>query len=234
MQVGNSIDAGNSSWTFSGDVAKSFEKHIISSVPHYEDGHTLIANLSDFFVQSDSVFYELGCSTGKLSNAVAARCGDQRGRFIGIDSVPEMISVAKETYVRKNLSFYVADVLDYEFEKADMVASYYLLQFIKPKFRQQVVDRIYDTLNWGGAFVCFEKVRAPDARFQDIYTALYNEFKLEKGFTPDEIFGKARSLKGVLEPFSSEGNLEMFRRAGFVDITTIFKHISFEGFLMVK
>lgn len=234
MEVGNSIQAGNSGWTFSGGVANSFEEHINKSVPRYDDGHRLVANLSDFFVQSDSVVYDLGCSTGKLTHAVASRCGEGRGRFVGIDSVPEMIDFAAKNYSSGNVEFEVADVLDYDFEKTDMVVAYYLLQFVKPKFRQQIVDKVYRSLNWGGAFVCFEKVRAPDARFQDIAVAMYNEFKLEQGFSPEEIFAKARSLKGVLEPFSSEGNRELFRRAGFVDQITIFKHISFEGYLLVK
>jgi len=77
-------------------------------------------------------------------------------------------------------------------------------------------------------------VRANDARFQDITTSLYNEFKIEQGYTAEEIFTKSRSLKGVLEPFSTQGNIDMLKRAGFVDILGIFKYLSFEGFLAIK
>jgi len=66
----------------------------------------------------------------------------------------------------------------------------------------------------GGAFLYFEKVRPPDARFQDIMTGIYNEYKLEQGYSPDEIIQKSRSLKGVLEPFSTQGNIDMLPRAG--------------------
>jgi tRNA (cmo5U34)-methyltransferase len=77
-------------------------------------------------------------------------------------------------------------------------------------------------------------VRGADARFQDIITALYNDYKLRAGYTPDEIINKSRSLKGVLEPFSTQGNLDMLRRAGFVDINTVQKYLCFEGFLAIK
>lgn len=80
----------------------------------------------------------------------------------------------------------------------------------------------------------FEKVRAPDARFQDMMSALYNDFKAKNGFTADEILNKTTALKGVLEPFSTEGNLGLLRRAGFTDIMTIMKHLCFEGFLAIK
>ena len=80
----------------------------------------------------------------------------------------------------------------------------------------------------------FEKVRGPDARFQDIFTSIYTDYKLEQGYSAEEIVNKAQSLKGVLEPFSTQGNLDLLARAGFVDVTTVMKHIPFEGFLAIK
>jgi tRNA (cmo5U34)-methyltransferase len=80
----------------------------------------------------------------------------------------------------------------------------------------------------------YEKVRANDARFQDIISGLYLEYKLEQGYSESEIIAKAKSLKGVLEPFSTEGNIEMLKRAGFVDILSVQKYMNFEGFLVIK
>ncbi|RYE46734.1 MAG: methyltransferase, partial [Sphingobacteriales bacterium] len=50
----------------------------------------------------------------------------------------------------------------------------------------------------------------------------------------EEIITKSSSLRGILEPFSSQTNIEMLQRAGFTDIMTIFKHVCFEGFLAIK
>ena len=80
----------------------------------------------------------------------------------------------------------------------------------------------------------FEKVRYNDARFQDIFTTLYNDYKLEMGYSHEEILNKTRSLKGVMEPFSTNGNLDMLKRAGFKDITTVIKDICFQGFIAIK
>ena len=86
----------------------------------------------------------------------------------------------------------------------------------------------------GGGFIWFEKVRAPDARFQDMSTTIYNDFKIGNGYNAEEILNKTSSLKGVMEPFSTNGNIELLKRAGFVDITTVFKYVCFEGFLAIK
>ena len=79
-----------------------------------------------------------------------------------------------------------------------------------------------------------EKVRGPDARFQDILNQTYIEYKLSKGYTANQIINKSRSLKSVLEPFSSKGNLDLLKRAGFKDVITIFKYACFEGYLAIK
>ena len=62
-------------------------------------------------------------------------------------------------------------------------------------------------------------------------SSLYTDYKLDNGYKPDEIIAKSRSLKGVLDPFSSQGNIDLLKRAGFVDIMTVMKYICFEGFL---
>ncbi|WP_312299190.1 methyltransferase domain-containing protein [Chryseobacterium sp.] len=225
----------NANWKFSGDIVQEFDKHILSSVPLYEQGHTLISNLSDFFLSNDSVCYELGCSTGTLLKNIADHNPNKKIKFIGVEVENDMVNYANNKLKDyENIEIICDDILNIELEKSDMIISYYTIQFIKPRIRQLIFDKIYESLNWGGAFVLFEKVRGADARFQDITTALYTDFKIEQGFTKEEILDKTRSLKGVLEPFSTQGNLDLLQRAGFVDIMSIMKYVCFEGFLAIK
>jgi len=53
-------------------------------------------------------------------------------------------------------------------------------------------------------------------------------------YSPEEIFAKSVSLKGVMEPFSTQGNIDLLKRAGFVGITSVIKNVCFEGFLTIK
>ncbi len=231
---GDGIRAGNANWRFDGDVVDQFEAHVGKSVPLYEEGHALIEKLSDYFVKDDSVCYELGASTGKLSHRLASRHDFRDARFIGLEKEADMVEKARELYQKPNLTFLEADVTDFSYEKADLIVAYYTVQFIHPKLRQQLIDTVYEQLHWGGAFIMYEKVRGSDARFQDILTGLYTDYKLDQGYSAEEIVAKSRSLKGVLEPFSTQGNLDMLRRAGFVDIMTVQKYMNFEGFLAIK
>lgn len=236
LQTGDGILADSARWTFSGETFRSFDDHVSKSVPLYHEGHKLVEDLSDFFIQDDSIVYEIGCSTGTLLKRLGNKHTDRpEAQFIGIDIEPKMIAAARDKCVElKNVSFDIADFVTYDFKFSDFIVSYYSIQFIRPKLRQDVFNSIYKALNWGGAFLLFEKTRANDARFQDLMTQIYHEYKLDKDYTASEIFNKARSLKGILEPFSTQGNIDLLKRAGFVDITTISKYICFEGFLAIK
>ena len=234
-KVGSGIVAENANWKFSGDVHQNFDEHIGQSVPFYQESHELGAKVADFFLADGSLAYDLGCSTASFVVRLAERNKNKDVRIIGTDSIAEMVAAGQKKCAKfPNVSIEQHDILAMEFQPCDFVAAYYTIQFVRPANRQLVFDRIYSALTWGGSFVWFEKVRANDARFQDMMAQLYVDFKMEQGFDPGEIIGKARSLKGVLEPFSTQGNIDMAKRAGFTDILTIFKYTCWEGFLAIK
>lgn len=235
--VGDNIPSKVSNWKFAGEVAENFDTHVNKSVPLYEEGHEVILSLADFFLKDGSLVYEIGCSTGTLIKKISEKNAeiDKKIQLIGMDCESDMIDKAKEKCKAiKNITLLNDDVVTADLKKADLIISYYTMQFIPPQVRQLVFDKIYESLNWGGAFIMFEKTRSCDARFQDIMSTLYIEYKQAQGYSNDEIIAKQISLKGMLEPFSTQGNTDMLKRAGFVDTMTVMKYLSFEGFLAIK
>lgn len=234
-QVDKNMHQHDAGWSFD-NISGEFDDHIQKSIPLYRQGHELVCHYSDFFLKPDSIVYDIGCSTGQFLAKLARRHA-QKGelRLIGIDTVADMIGYAGHLSAQDpRLSFVLGNALDMQFDHADMIVANYTIQFLPPRVRQALIDTLYASLNWGGAFFMFEKVRAPDSRFQDYANQIYIEFKLDNGFSEAEIINKARSIKGVMEPFSSQGNIDMLRRAGFTDIVTIQKYVCFEGFLAIK
>ena len=233
--VGDGIIAENAHWSFDG-ISRSFAAHARRSIPFYDEGHDLICRYSDYFVGTGSIVYDIGTATGLLAHKIADRNRSKSGaRVIGIDVIPSMIDHCQQQYAdRDDLQFVCADAAIFDYEKASMFTCYYVVQFINPQVRQRLIDRIFERLHWGGALLMFEKVRGPDARFQDYATQIYTDFKSDHGYSDTEILGKTRSLKGVLEPFSTQGNIEMLQRAGFKDIMSVMKWVCFEGFLAIK
>ena len=211
--VGDDIQADRGNWKFSGETTKSFDAHVEKSVPLYLEGHNLICDISDFFIKPNSVAYEIGCSTGTLTLKLAEHNKlKPEARFIGVDVEPDMIEVAEEKRKENpdlNVNFVVADAVTMEMEPADLIVCYYTIQFITPSIRQDLMNKLFNTLNWGGALLLYEKVRGADARFQDILTSLYTDYKLRMNYSAEDIISKSRSLKGILEPFSTQGNIDL-------------------------
>ena len=173
-KTGDNIQAKNASWTFGGDVCDKFDEHVAKSVPLYAIGHDLVLKISDFFVNDASTCYELGCSTGTLTHALATRNAHKKARFIGIDVEEPMINKAKELCKEcKSVTLKTTDVLDIEFEKSDLIVAYYTVQFVKPKNRQllrRCRDRQPDgrgdfenvgSLGLGDALERYEQCRRP-------------------------------------------------------------------------
>lgn len=235
LKIDNDIFQKNQEWSFSNKIAPKFDAHIKKSIPFYPEYQWLCNEISDYFVKDNSVIYDIGCSTGSFTKQMSLRHKNKKKvKFYGIDVVPEMIKFAKKNSRQKNITYLLKDINKQKFLKSDFVISFYTLQFIKQKYRQKIINNIYKSLNWGGGFFFAEKVRSYDARTQDMNNEVYKEWKLHQGFSDTEINSKTKSLKGILDPFSSKGNLEMLKRAGFKDISVIAKFVSFEIVLAIK
>ena len=234
--TGDNIYSESGLWSFGGDTPSKFDDHVSKSVPLYEEGHQLICALSEFFVPQNGNVLHIGSSTGVLTDKVANTLKSRNANIKGLEIEAEMIKEAENRRYENEINFINEDINIYDMGENchNLIISYYTIQFIHPSLRQNIINRIYQSLMWGGAFIMFEKVRGSDARFQDIFNSLYQDYKLTKGYTSDEIIAKQRSLKSILEPFSREGNIDMLKRAGFLDIESIMKYTCFEGFLAIK
>lgn len=133
MNTGDSINSANANWSFTGQVPKNFDEHVSKSVPLYKEGHDLVCRLSDFFLQDNSTCYEVGCSTGELTKKILNHNSHKKISVIGIDPIKEMIDIAIEKNKnRTNISFICDDIMNTKLEKADLIISYYTIQFIRP------------------------------------------------------------------------------------------------------
>lgn len=227
--VGDGIQSLAGSWTFGGDVPQAFDSHVARSIPAYQASHELIADLADQLLPAGGRCYDLGCSTGALTALLAKRLQPRRAEVIGVDREPGMIKLAAQRCAELPVRFQTTALEALEFETADLMVSFYTLQFVPLRLRQEVVDRIHRALCPGGALILFEKVLAPTARTQEIAVGAYLDWKRRQGFSDEEITAKTRSIRGVLQSLTPDENAAMLREAGFRETMQVFRWVLFEG-----
>lgn len=234
MNVGTGIQLPADTWNFA-DAVKSFDEHIAQSVPHCQEQRDYVAALSRFFLHENARIIEIGVSTGRTALAILDRVSGRSITYQGIDVEPGMVATAQRNLADDpRFSASVADAVGFDFASCALVVSYYTLQFIPRRERRTLLRRIFAALEPGGAFILYEKTLAGTARAQDAVDQLYREFKAGQGLTAEEIFMKARSLQGVADPLTVEGNRDELLAAGFADVELIFRSHCFAGFLALK
>ena len=234
--VGDSIVLANGRWNFSSpQIADKFDFHIQNSVPMYHQGHQLVLEISDFFLTQDSVCYDLGCATGKLTSQLAARHALLPLHIKGIDIEETMLVEARKRCLPfEHVELIRADIEELVFTTSDLIISYYTLQFLPRKARDKLISKTYNALNLGSAFLLFEKIYVENARLQDMASLLHTNLKLDNGYKPDEVVAKANSLRGILKPLSSKENISLLKKAGFSQVHPIMRYLCFEGYLAIK
>jgi trans-aconitate methyltransferase len=117
----------------------------------YDDKHSFVFEYGENVLELLDVkrrerVLDLGCGTGHLTQQIHER----GGVVTGIDSSPEMIWQAKETY--HDVDFEVADGTDFHFEKPfDAVFSNATLHWILDA--DAAIKSVYNSLKPGGRFV---------------------------------------------------------------------------------
>lgn len=224
-----------SGWQFDDSVTDIFDDHVNQSVPLYGDIQNIVANISDFFIDTNCPIYDLGCSTGETISKINLRHFDKNLKFIGIDESLSMLNKAKEkTYLVKNINLVNSKIEDYTFkEKTNLIISILTLHFLPVGERKKVISNIYNALNEGGAFLLVEKTYPQNVQCNDIFTQLYHDFKETKGLTALEIRDKDKSLRSKLIPLSLDENIKILQDQGFkTDI--FFKYLNFAGIICLK
>lgn len=191
-------------WTFDG-FGEEFDDHVVAHLPVYDAVQQIVAQVSSFTLPDGGIVADLGASTGRTVLQLLDRHPGRRITAHLYDADSSMLDVAGrrlgDTTVRVHL--HDVDLTDPDslaHERADLTLALWLLQFLHPRARVDLLRRARQRAADSGVILLATKVRQDDARWQEIADAALVDHKAEAGVTPEEVLAKARSLRGVLIP----------------------------------
>lgn len=219
-------------WVFDKAVTDVFDDMLERSIPDYAGMRRTTTELAVRFAQPKTALVDLGCSRGAAIKPIFQELENSLSYF-GIEVSEPMRQAAI-------LELPYATILDTDLRhdyppvRASVTLAVLTLQFIPIEYRQDIIQRVYDSTTKGGAFLLVEKVLGGDSFSNQLLIDTYLARKGENGYTAEQIARKRESLEGVLVPVTADWNAEMLRTAGFSHVECYWRHLNFGAWIGIK
>lgn len=224
-------------FVFDEKVADVFDDMVNRSIPGYSTILSMIGVLAARYARPGSNVYDLGCSLGGASLAMATSISAEDCSIHAIDSSTAMIERLQHRLKESPGGLVIPrceDILDCEIENASIVVLNFTLQFITPARRQELIDKIYRGLNAGGILIISEKIVVPDPELNELLIELYHKFKENMGYSKLEISQKRTALENVLIPETLDQHRARMTNSGFRTFEAWFQCFNFASMIVFK
>jgi tRNA (cmo5U34)-methyltransferase len=227
-----------SDFRFGANVASVFDDMVNRSVPFYGEIQRMVAELTADHAREGTFVYDLGCSTGTTMIGMDTLV-DKSIKFIGVDDSQEMLNKCKTKFdeIKFNRPYELrcADLgQGVKIENASVVVLCLTLQFVRPIYRERLLQDIVKGLNPGGVLILVEKILTEESDFNRDFINYYYNYKRRNQYSELEIAQKREALENVLVPYKLSENITLLRDQGFASCEVFFKWYNFAALIAVK
>ena len=223
---------------FDENVAKVFPDMISRSVPGYDLIIMMLESITRQYLQEDSNCYDLGCSLGASTLSMMHGIDKKDCKIYAIDNSYPMIKKCKSYldlyHTPAEINLICSDIQDVKIRNASIVVMNFTLQFIEPKYRTEIIQKIYDGLNPGGILILSEKISFVENTKHNLNDELHLNFKRQQGYSNLEVSQKRSSLDNVLIRENLQIHEDRILKIGFSTFEMWFRCFNFVSLLAVK
>jgi len=227
-----------SDFGFDQAVVDVFPDMIKRSVPGYSTIVHMIGQLAQRYSQSGTNCYDLGCSLGAATLAMRHRISTADTRIVAVDSSKDMILRCQQVVDADSgeipVDLIEEDILAVEINNASVCVLNFTLQFVPPKLRQSLLEKIFCAMNDGGILIVSEKLKFANQNHQSLMTEFHHYFKKTNGYSDMEIAQKRNAIENVLIPETFEDHRQRLEMTGFHSIELWFQCFNFASFIAFK
>jgi len=225
-------------WRFNDEVTAVFDDMLERSIPQYKVMRNACFSLACEYRKEKTAIIDLGCSRGAAIADLVDKFG-VHNQFVGVEISPPMLDAVRERFAGLTETRIVR-ILDMDLRtdfppvEASVILSIFTIQFIPIEYRQSIIQRIYDHLLPGGAFIFVEKVIGRGASIDATMIKIYYQMKRDNGYSDEQIDRKRMALEGTLVPSTAAQNEDLLRSTGFRHVDCFWRWMNFAGWIAVK
>lgn len=220
---------------FDDEVSRHFPEMAMRSIPMYEEAHRLHISMfkERILSQPRTVFYDVGASRGHFFKALCNQfqidpaTGYDRLTCVAIDNSPSMLVKLKEEMPWVHtVELDAANLPDFE-KKANFISMFYILQFLQTDEEKLSALRwAYRNLEEGGVLFLGQKDLTTETH-TELFADEYYRFRMDNGYTLEEIKAKTEALKNSMWPIRPEWLGDLCLQAGFMDYVETTRWLTF-------
>lgn len=218
-------------FSFDEQVVRVFPDMIRRSVPGYSTIIEMTGVLAARYAQPDTLIYDLGCSLGASSLAMASLVAVSGCQVVAVDNSTAMIESAQQLLdandTRLPVSLHLGDIRELSFEPASVAVLNFTLQFLPLEAREALVNDLATAIRPGGVLVLSEKIDFDSPDEAALQAELHHAFKRNNGYSDLEISQKRTALENVLVPETLAAHRTRLINAGFSRVEVWFRCFNF-------
>lgn len=202
-------------WSFdNAEVAAGFDKHVREQLPWYDIVTDSIVHIARHYIPQGGLIYDIGCSTGNISNALSDVITARNASIVGIENSKKMVEQFKGKGTVEH-----ADAVDFEYKPFDVAILYLTMMFIPVSFRTKLLATLAQQMRAGGAIIIVDKVLPQRGYTSIVLSRMALAQKVSANVPAKEILSKELSLSGVQRPIDpamlGANAVEFFRLGDF-------------------
>lgn len=226
-------------FVFDEEVTAVFDDMAVRSIPNFLKAHESHSRMLRRWMIPGVSILDVGASRGaflrQLRNDYQDAWYDGNTRIDAIDNSEAMCKELRQDFPEINVNctdISAPEFLNHRQPRYDIVCLNYVLQFIPPQLQVPVMLRLFSMVEAGGVFILGHKSKH-HGMSGDLCSEEYIHFRMQNGYSAEEIAAKTEALKGSMFPMDHTKMMHTMK-LHFSEVAETFRFMMFSTVFAVK